>query len=174
MCIPLLQANCGNCLPRPLRQKVWRKSFRKRKAYPQGRSIKLFSGFAKRNCIDSSHVHWDHCHFFSSYLPKASVVFGPGSVEYTQPGYPTIQDSFYYSSFADKNDPWHKNVFELPPSSNSKWQPFGPFTHAYDLWDDGSFFLINAPGHVPGNLAAAGRLQSGEWIIMGGDCAHSM
>ena len=120
-----------------------------------------------------SHVHWDHSHPFSDYLPQATALFGPGSIEYTQPGYPVNPDSFYFSSFSDKSHPWHKNVQELPPPSDPKWQPFGTFTHAYDLWDDGSFFVLNAPGHVPGNIAGAARLKSGDWVIMGGDCCHS-
>jgi len=65
-------------------------------------------------------------------------------------------------------------VEELPPIDHKGWEPFGPFDKAWDLWGDGSLWVIDAPGHVKGNIAAAGRLKDGEWIIMGGDCAHSM
>jgi len=79
----------------------------------------------------------------------------------------------YFAELHDPNHPWSKNVEELRPLSESGWKPFGPFEHAWDLWGDGSFWLINAPGHVAGNLAAAARLKDGDWIIMGGDCAHA-
>jgi glyoxylase-like metal-dependent hydrolase (beta-lactamase superfamily II) len=64
-------------------------------------------------------------------------------------------------------------VRELPKSSSRGWQAFGPFERAWDHWGDGSLWLIDAPGHAPGNLIAAARLENGHWIVMGGDCAHS-
>jgi hypothetical protein len=73
----------------------------------------------------------------------------------------------------DPSHPWHKNVEELPGPDDKGWKPFGPFERAWNLWDDGSVWIIDAPGHVKGNIAAAARLKSGEWIVMGGDCAHS-
>lgn len=37
--------------------------------------------------------------------------------------------------------------------------------------------IIDAPGHMPGNLAAAARLNSNEnapsWIVLASDCCHS-
>jgi glyoxylase-like metal-dependent hydrolase (beta-lactamase superfamily II) len=120
-----------------------------------------------------SHVHWDHCSSFSSYFPKATALFGPSSIEGAKPGYPTDPNSLYFSDLVDHNHPWSKNVEELPPPTHVGWKPFGTFERAWDLFGDESFWLIDAPGHVKGNIAAAGRLGNGEWIVMGGDCAHS-
>lgn len=53
------------------------------------------------------------------------------------------------------------------------WRPFGPFEYALDFFGDGSFWVIQAPGHMPGNLCAAARLRNGEWVLLGGDCCHS-
>jgi hypothetical protein len=64
-------------------------------------------------------------------------------------------------------------VEELPSRDDKGWKPFGTFEKAWDLWGDGSFWIIDAPGHVAGNVAAAGRLENGEWVVMGGDCAHT-
>ena len=50
------------------------------------------------------------------------------------------------------------------------WKPFGPFERALDYFGDGSFWILDAPGHMPGNVAAAARLQDGEWVILGSDC----
>ena len=122
---------------------------------------------------NASHVHWDHCHPFSSYLPNATALFGPSSIDGAKPGWPTTPDSSYFSELVDPSHPWHKNVEELPGPNDKGWKPFGPFERAWNLWDDGSVWIIDAPGHVKGNIAAAARLKSGEWIVMGGDCAHS-
>jgi hypothetical protein len=122
---------------------------------------------------DNSHLHWDHCHPFSSYLPKATALFGPGSIDHAKPGYPTTSDTAYFSELVDRNHAWHKNVEELPSAQDKGWKPFGTFERGWDLLGDGSLWIIDAPGHVPGNIATAGRLKNGEWVVMGGDCAHS-
>jgi hypothetical protein len=76
------------------------------------------------------------------------------------------------SEFVDSSHPNATIVKELPVSSD-KWQKFGSFDRAWDYWGDGSLWLIDAPGHAVGNLIAAGRLEDGQWIVLGGDCAHS-
>lgn len=53
------------------------------------------------------------------------------------------------------------------------WQPFGPFEKALDYFGDGSFWILDAPGHMAGNLAAAARIETGEWVLLGSDCCHS-
>lgn len=53
------------------------------------------------------------------------------------------------------------------------WAPFGPFEKAMDFFEDGSFYVIQAPGHLPGNLCAAARVQGGDWVLLGSDCCHS-
>lgn len=56
---------------------------------------------------------------------------------------------------------------------SGNWVPFGPFDQALDFFGDGSFWVINAPGHMAGNLVAAAHTLSGDWVILGGDCCHS-
>lgn len=51
--------------------------------------------------------------------------------------------------------------------------PFGPFDRAMDLFGDASFWIIQAPGHMPGNLCACAKLAMGEWVVLGSDCCHS-
>ncbi|KAJ6027592.1 uncharacterized protein N7446_003813 [Penicillium canescens] len=53
------------------------------------------------------------------------------------------------------------------------WKHFGPFENAMDLFGDGSFWIIQAPGHMPGNLGACARLATGDWVVLGSDCCHS-
>jgi hypothetical protein len=106
-------------------------------------------------------------------FPNATALFGYSSIETIKPGYPTNPESLYFSEFADKNHPWSKNVDELPELKDSKWKTFGTFERGFDYFGDGSFWLIDAPGHCPGNIVGAAHLKNGDWIIMGGDCAHS-
>ncbi|KAK5464571.1 hypothetical protein LTS15_001133 [Exophiala xenobiotica] len=42
-----------------------------------------------------------------------------------------------------------------------------------DFFGNGSFWVIQAPGHLTGNLIAAARLSTGIWVIMAGDCCHA-
>ena len=51
--------------------------------------------------------------------------------------------------------------------------PFGPFTCAVDLYGDGSFYLVDAPGHLPGHLIAAARVAPGAFVFLGGDACHN-
>lgn len=54
------------------------------------------------------------------------------------------------------------------------WIPLGPFDRALDFFGDGSFWIIDAPGHMPGNLCAAAKLEGmKEWVLLGSDCCHS-
>lgn len=53
------------------------------------------------------------------------------------------------------------------------WEPFGPFERALDYFGDGSFWIMQAPGHMAGNMCAAARLRGGEWVLLGSDCCHS-
>jgi len=117
-----------------------------------------------------SHAHFDHCRPFSSLFPRATGHFGPGTSAFCSPG--------HLSSPACQ---WDGHFFDPSPSRRTEpleefdgpWVPFGPFEKAMDFFGDGSLWFIQAPGHLPGNLCAAARVESGEWVVLGGDCCHS-
>ena len=44
------------------------------------------------------------------------------------------------------------------PEGYTKISPFGPYERAIDLYGDGSLYLVDSPGHLPGHLAAAARI----------------
>jgi len=54
------------------------------------------------------------------------------------------------------------------------WVKFGPFDKAMDFFGNGSLWIIQAPGHMVGNLCAAARLEDGHWVLLGSDCSHTM
>lgn len=74
-------------------------------------------------------------------------------------------DSRFFGSLDVCTDP-----YEEP---RGIWEPWGPFEKALDYFGDGSFWILQAPGHMEGNLAACARLKSGERILLASDCCHS-
>ncbi|CBF78286.1 hypothetical protein AN8635.2 [Aspergillus nidulans FGSC A4] len=115
-----------------------------------------------------SHAHFDHCRPISRLFPNAIAYFGPGTFDFCSPGH-----------FADPASPWDGRFFDPARATErcetliGPWTPFGPFEHAIDFFGDGSFWVIQAPGHMPGNLCACARIESGEWVLLGSDCCHS-
>ena len=80
---------------------------------------------------------------------------------------------------ADPSLQWDGRFFD-PERATERWDelhgpwvPFGPFEKALDYFGDGSFWIMQAPGHMAGNLCAAARIQGGEWVLLGSDCCHS-
>lgn len=57
--------------------------------------------------------------------------------------------------------------------TDDKWIPLGPFSHAHDFFGDGSFYIVDAPGHLAGHVIGLAQTNPDEWVIMGGDCCHS-
>lgn len=112
-----------------------------------------------------SHLHFDHTGDCTKF-PDADIVVGPGSHAATFPGWPAAAKSPFLSSILD-----HPRFRELN-FEKEVWVPFGPFPRAHDYFGDGSFFLVDAPGHMPGHLGAVARTAPEEWIFMGGDCCH--
>ncbi|KAE8163788.1 hypothetical protein BDV40DRAFT_287492 [Aspergillus tamarii] len=109
-----------------------------------------------------SHAHYDHCRPVSQTFKNATVLFGPGTSEYCAPGH-----------FMNPSSPWDGRYFD-PEQATEQWETlqgpwtcFGPFERAMDFFGDGSFWVIQAPGHMPGNLAACARLATGEALLDG-------
>jgi hypothetical protein len=110
----------------------------------------------------------DHCRPISKMFPNAHGYFGPGTTDYCSPGYTADPSSTWEGHFFDPNAQTEKFSEHTGP-----WQKFGSFKKAKDFFGDGSLWVIQAPGHMPGNLICCCRIQSGEWIVLGSDCAHS-
>ncbi|KAF1996664.1 Metallo-hydrolase/oxidoreductase [Amniculicola lignicola CBS 123094] len=115
-----------------------------------------------------SHAHWDHSRPIRDEFPNATGCFGPGTKALCSPGHmadPRLQwDGRFF-------DPQHAT--EKWKELDGPWEPFGPFEQAMNYFGDGSFWIIQAPGHMAGNLCAAARITGGEWVLLGSDCCHS-
>ncbi|KAH8585289.1 metallo-beta-lactamase superfamily protein [Bisporella sp. PMI_857] len=123
-----------------------------------------------------SHAHWDHVHPVPSAFTSATMLVGPGTLAHTTHSHPKSPTSKFDGRIWDaslRSFP----LKELPPANDTTaWQPLGPFPSAHDFFGDGSLYILNATGHMPGNLAALIRVKTkhGEerWVLLGGDCAH--
>lgn len=47
--------------------------------------------------------------------------------------------------------------------------------HAMDYFEDGSLYIIDAPGHLSGHINVLARTsEDGSWILLGGDTCHDV
>ncbi|KAH8897437.1 hypothetical protein GQ53DRAFT_791903 [Thozetella sp. PMI_491] len=99
-----------------------------------------------------SHHHWDHIGDITTFPTSVELVIGPGLKQKYLPGYPTNPDS---------------------PLPEEYLECAGAF-RAHDFFGDGSFFLLDAPGHTTGHLAGLARTTTNPdtFIFMGGDLCH--
>jgi glyoxylase-like metal-dependent hydrolase (beta-lactamase superfamily II) len=79
------------------------------------------------------------------------------------PGYPTISDAV----FLDVNFE-NRNVREIV-FSNDFW--IGNF-RAHDYFGDGSFYLLDTPGHAIGHMCGLARTTPTTFVLLGGDICH--
>lgn len=117
------------------------------------------------SAVICSHLHFDHTGDCTKF-PDAEIIVGPGSHAATFPGWPAALNSPFGSDILE-----HPHFRELSFEKES-WAPFRKFPRAHNFFGDGSFYLVDTPGHMPGHLAAIARTGNDEWVFMGGDCCH--
>ncbi|KAJ4159848.1 uncharacterized protein LMH87_007787 [Akanthomyces muscarius] len=108
-----------------------------------------------------SHWHWDHIGDGSKYPSSTDIVVGPGFTENFVPGWPEDPNGRVPSSSL-KGHRIHEPDFPLE---------VGGFP-AHDYFGDGSFYLLDVPGHAVGHISALARTTPDSFIFMGGDCSH--
>ncbi|MCJ1238900.1 hypothetical protein MMC14_006892 [Varicellaria rhodocarpa] len=125
------------------------------------------------NAIIWSHWHFDHVGDPSRFPPSTTLVVGPGFTKAFTPGYPTNQES-PITEDAYQGRTLHEVSFE------NTGLRLGRF-NALDWFGDGSFYLIDAPGHTIGHMGALARTttanqpnssSSDTFIFMLGDTCH--
>lgn len=110
-----------------------------------------------------SHWHFDH-NGAPSTLPKSmKLVVGPGFRDEFLPGWPAKEDS-----------PFHEADFEGRDVVEPRFQDdfkIGSF-QAHDYFGDGSFYILNTPGHAVGHISALVRTTPDTFAFLGGDICH--
>ncbi|KAI1880418.1 hypothetical protein JX265_002039 [Neoarthrinium moseri] len=114
-----------------------------------------------------SHWHWDHIGDPSTFPPTTDLIVGPGFKDAMLPGAPANPDSpIQESDYANRN--LHEIKFEGEQSLK-----IGRFP-AYDYFGDGSFYLLDSPGHAVGHLCGLARTTTSPdtFVLLGGDVCH--
>ncbi|KAI0775596.1 Metallo-hydrolase/oxidoreductase [Trametes elegans] len=111
-----------------------------------------------------SHLHFDHVGN-TSMFPNATFFLGADAEELLAHSYPV--------------DPKSPCLQSAVPLEHTRFldaeftQSIGPFPRAYDFFGDGSMYIIDAPGHLPGHINVLARTNpTGSWIYLAGDTAH--
>jgi hypothetical protein len=152
-----------------VQKKIYKLNYRKEGVFLDLKSMLFYSLMHIGISLSSIYLTGrDHCRPISKMFPNAHGYFGPGTIEYCSPGHTADPKSTWDGHFFDKHSQTEKFS-----EYNGPWQKFGSFEKAFDFFGDGSLWVIQAPGHMPGNLICCCRIQTGEWIILGSDCAHS-
>lgn len=114
-----------------------------------------------------SHHHWDHVGDASTFPRSTELVVGPGFKEAHLPGFPKRQDATLLES-----DFEGRNTREISFEKDGKGK-IGRF-NAYDYFGDGSFYLLDTPGHTVGHICGLARTTTNPdtFIFMGGDASH--
>ncbi|KAF8711694.1 Metallo-beta-lactamase superfamily, partial [Rhizoctonia solani] len=117
------------------------------------------------NTVIWSHWHWDHTgdpHLFPS---TTSLTVGPGFKSEMLPGYPTNPKSpFLESAYKDRE------LVEIS-FNDERVLDIGGF-RALDYFGDGSFYLLDSPGHAIGHLCGLARTTPDTFVFMGADICH--
>ncbi|KAF2111506.1 beta-lactamase-like protein [Lophiotrema nucula] len=115
-----------------------------------------------------SHSHWDHLGDPSTFPTSCDIVVGPGFLE----------DCFPDGLEQPEPDCWIKREYyenrKIREIKAEQFQLDIAGFPAFDYFGDGSFYLLNSPGHAIGHISALARTTSNPdtFIFMGGDIAN--
>lgn len=114
-----------------------------------------------------SHWHWDHIGNPDTFPSSTKLIVGPGFKDEKLPAYPENPKADVRES-----DFEGRELLEISFTEKSALQ-IGPF-RALDYFQDGSFYLLDTPGHAVGHLAGLARTTTNPdtFIFMGGDLTH--
>ncbi|KAH7082677.1 beta-lactamase-like protein [Paraphoma chrysanthemicola] len=126
-----------------------------------------------------SHVHWDHVGTPGDFV-NAEFVVGCGTMHLLANG----GGPLYPAELFNHDELPAERTKELPPArsedaakaferqTSHAWKPMAGFPATIDFYNDGSVYIIDAPGHLPGHVNLLARVAPGRWVYLGGDCCH--
>ncbi|KAE9390012.1 hypothetical protein BT96DRAFT_967852 [Gymnopus androsaceus JB14] len=110
-----------------------------------------------------SHTHFDHTGDMSLFPFKTKLFIGKDTDR--SKTFPTVPDAVLLDS-----DFEGREVVKLDWETSDL--TIGGFA-ALDFFGDGSFYLMDTPGHCPGHLTALARVTEDTFILLGSDtCIH--
>jgi glyoxylase-like metal-dependent hydrolase (beta-lactamase superfamily II) len=144
---------------------------------------------APRADVASFKLHWDHVGEPRDF-PDSTFVVGHGSLDVSHGKSSSLRGghSFFEADMLDPSrtiqlsSPTGRGVDTPSPVSprsctgsvdfSRPWQPFGTLPSTLDLFGDGSLYIVDAPGHLPGHLNLLARVGLNKWVYLAGDACH--
>ncbi|KAJ6561857.1 beta-lactamase-like protein [Mycena capillaripes] len=113
------------------------------------------------NAVIWSHAHFDHTGDMSRFPNTTGLIIGSETDTSTFPENPnsTLQDSDFAGHKVTKIDFAKANLTFVGMK-------------AIDYFGDGSFYLLNTPGHLPGHMTALARVTPTTFVQLAGDSFH--
>lgn len=114
-----------------------------------------------------SHNHFDHIGDPSTFPSTTTLIVGPGIPSTSCPGWPHNPDASVLDSDIQGR------VLREISFDNETPLKIGRFD-ALDFFGDGSFYLLDAPGHAVGHLCALARTtaEPASFVFLGADACH--
>ncbi|KAK4230304.1 Metallo-hydrolase/oxidoreductase [Podospora fimiseda] len=131
-----------------------------------------------------SHVHWDHVGEPRDF-PTSTFVVGHGSLDLLSEKSSKSRGSHshFESDLLDRSRTIElSDPSEQPESSDTnpgitsfcrEWQPLPAFDlpQTLGIFGDGTLYIVNSPGHLPGHINLLCRTEDG-WLYLAGDTCH--
>lgn len=152
-----------------------------------GVASQLVAGGLEPKSIDAillSHVHYDH-HGDPEDFRESAFIVGHGALDILEHGLPGKGSHQYFQKdllpigrTIELPSPRYCSVSNTtrpvprPLSAESKWEPLGPFPATLDVFGDGSVYIIDTPGHLPGHINLLCRIGPEKWVHLAGDAFH--
>jgi glyoxylase-like metal-dependent hydrolase (beta-lactamase superfamily II) len=128
-----------------------------------------------------THVHWDHTGTPSDFT-SATFIAGHNTDKLLR----NEMGPDLYNPFFERDLLPADRTIELPAVPSSKngevfdktrgwyWQSLSPIHNAIDMFNDGTIYIVDSPGHLPGHLNALVRVAVDKWIYLAVDACHHM
>lgn len=158
----------------------------------------------KVKAVIFSHMHFDHVgDGAKAGFENAELWVGPTCCTYARPGYPvdekaptlsetlptdgsrSIVEAFVPDELLEKAgdkragkvmEGLQKGLYNAIALKKAEWFGLGSFDRAFDVFGDGSAYLIDAPGHSAGHQMMLIRTTTGPsddtFVLLAGDCFH--
>lgn len=105
----------------------------------------------------------------ASWFPNSAFIVGGATRDLLQNSYPQNPTSRFFGT-SIPNDGRTRFLNDSDFSTS-----IAEFPRAWDLFDDGSLYIVDAPGHLEGHLNILARNSStGGWILLAGDTCHHL
>lgn len=111
-----------------------------------------------------SHHHFDHIGDPSPFPPSTKLVVGQGFKNEFLPGYPANPDSWI-----KEIDYAGRELIEV--DFTRAGLRLGQYD-ALDYFGDGSFYLLDCPGHTVAHMMGLARTTPDSFVLMAADCCH--